>query len=347
VKILLIKLGHLGDTLLLTPALDFLAQKFPGLRLDVMVRSGCEVMLQGHPAITNLIPIARPEKTARTFGRSVSEFRRAFRLVFAQRYDYAFALTESDRAVFWVRLSGAKVRVINDAYQTLKWKRRWFNRVTDFAWAREHQVLRDFRTMTDVLQPEAQPGPLRFYPQADYPQLCRKLPFLESLGDLVIIHPASRWAFKQWLPERWAAVADDIRKRHGWNVVFSTGPAPRELECAQAILSASRERHFSTQGKATLHEIGLLLGRAKLFLGVDTAVMHLAAAMQTPSVVLFGPSSEWSWHPWQCRHEMVLGECSCKTTRQFVCDKSKPYPCMEKITVDAVVASANKLLAPP
>jgi heptosyltransferase III len=93
--------------------------------------------------------------------------------------------------------------------------------------------------------------------------------------------------------------------------------------------------------------MGLLLGRAKLFLGVDTVMMHLAAAMQTPSVALFGPSSEWSWHPWQCRHEMVLGACSCKATRRFVCDKNKPYPCMEKITVDAVMAAANKLLAPP
>ena len=73
--------------------------------------------------------------------------------------------------------------------------------------------------------------------------------------------------------------------------------------------------------------------------------MHIAAAVQTPSVALFGPSSEWSWRPWQAPHELVLGECACKATRQFVCDKSRIYPCMERIGVDEVRAAAAKFLA--
>jgi heptosyltransferase-3 len=72
--------------------------------------------------------------------------------------------------------------------------------------------------------------------------------------------------------------------------------------------------------------------------------MHLAAAMQTPIVALFGPSSEASWRPWQCPHELVLGDCPCKVTRQFICDKSRPYPCMERIQVDAVLQAAERVL---
>jgi len=126
--------------------------------------------------------------------------------------------------------------------------------------------------------------------------------------------------------------------------VLSCGPGDREREAVERIRAAARAGHASTAGALSLHELGALLGEARLFLGVDTVAMHLAAAMQTPTVALFGPSSEWSWHPWQCRHELVLGECTCKATRQFVCDKSRPYPCMERITAEAVLAAAARLL---
>jgi heptosyltransferase-3 len=236
------------------------------------------------------------------------------------------------------------VRGVNDADNILGWKRRLFTHVSDFQWARQHQVLKDFRTVADVVAPSAEPGPLHFVPQAEPGVIQQKLPDLPAPGSLVVIHPTSRWAYKQWLPQRWAAVADGLTERYGLRVVFSCGPAGREREAVAAIQATARMRHASTAGALSLHELGVLLGQARLFLGVDTVAMHLAAAMQTPTVALFGPSSEWSWHPWQCRHELVLGECSCKLTRRFVCDKSRPFPCMERIGVDAVLGAAGRLL---
>lgn len=346
-KILLVKLGHLGDTLLLTPTLDRLAKHFSDVHLDVMVRSGCEVMLQGHPAITNLIPIASPDPASRTLTRSLREVAHASRITMARGYDYAFALTESDRAALWVWLSCGKIRVVNDAYLKLRWKRCLFTHISTHPWAREHQVWRDFRTVAEVIHTNGQPGPLSFHPQARKDDLFRKLPALAAGEPYALIHPTSRWAFKEWLPERWAAVADALRERHGLTVVFSTGPNERELRQCETIRAAARHPHLATLGKLSLHELALLQRGARLFLGVDTVAMHLAAAMQVPTVALFGPSSEWSWHPWQCRHELVLGECPCKASRVFTCDKSQSYPCLQKITKDAVLAAANKLLAGP
>lgn len=346
-KVLLVKLGHLGDTLLLTPTLRFLKQKFPDVRLDVMVRSGCEVVLRGNPDVTNLLPVGSPERANRSLGKELRESAAAFRVIACGgRYDYAFDLSDSDRAKFWVAASRAHVRGFNDFPPLAGWRRRLFTHFTRFEWAREHQVLRDFRTVADIIEPGAQPGPMRFEPQVDEASLRDKLPWLGDAGAFAVIHPTSRWAFKQWLPERWAAVADALAQR-GLKVVFSCGPAARETELVNGILATARARHFTTGGQISLHELGWLLGRAKLFLGVDTVAMHLAAAMQAPTVALFGPSSEWSWHPWQCRHELVLGECPCKAKREFTCDKSKPYPCMERITADAVLVAADKLLAKP
>lgn len=344
-KVLLVKLGHLGDTVLLTPTLRLLRGRFPGAQIDVMVRSGCEVVLRGNPDVTRIIPVGSPEKENRSFLRELRESGAALRrIAIGRRYDYAFALSGSDRAIFWVAASRAAVRCFNDFPALSGWRRKIFTNSTGFDWTREHQVLRDFHTVAGVVDQHAQPGPLRFEPQVEEEVVREKLPWLRQSDALAVIHPTSRWAFKQWLPERWAAVADNLAAR-GLHVVFSCGPAARETELVRSTLAMAQARHHSTDGRLSLHELGWLLGRAQLFLGVDTVTMHLAAAMQVPTVALFGPSSEWSWHPWQCRHELVMGDCSCKAGRVFVCDKSKPYPCMARITVEAVGEAASRLLS--
>jgi heptosyltransferase-3 len=347
VKFLLIKLNHLGDTLLLTPTLRFLAQRFPGAAVDVLVRGGCEVMLQGHPAIRHLMALGRTGKERRAWGEIWAENRQAWRALGAQGYDYAFALSVSDRACLWSWLSGAKVRVANDAYGEWGWRRRLFHQLSSFPWAPQHQVLKDFRTVADCFDPQAQPGPLEFFPCIQPGDFARKFAGLLEGPPLAVIHATSRWRFKQWLPERWAAVADALQARYGFRVVYTAGPAPAEREEVERILTHQRQPGINLAGRTGMAELGFLLGRARLFLGVDTVAMHLAAAMQTPVVALFGPSSETSWRPWQCPHELVLGDCPCKATRQFVCDKSRPYPCMERIQVEAVLAAVERLLQAP
>lgn len=343
-KILLAKLNHLGDTLLMTPTIRFLREQYPDARIDVLVRSGCEAMLKGNPDINHVIPVARPEKAKRTLGAGLTEFANAFPKLFLRRYDFACDLSDSDRSKLWMLLSASKIRGINDAYDTLAGKRWMVNRISKFKWGTEHQVLKDFQTVLDCTGLTGEAGPLRFHPQANETAIAGKLPFVSDLGEFVILHPTSRWPFKQWLPERWAEVADTVRRNHRLNVVFSCGPDEREIDTVAEIRQHAEEKHFSTDGRINLDEFGWLLGRAKLFLGVDTVAMHLAAAMQTPIVALFGPSQEWSWRPWQAPNEIVFGDCPCKVAMVFTCDKSKVYPCMERITIGAVVAAAGKML---
>ena len=344
-NILVIKLNHLGDTLLLTPTIHFLRARFPDARIDVIVRKGCEVVLEGNPDINSVFVTASPEHKRRSGADSVSDFFTIFSNVFMKGYDFAFDLSESDRAKLWLLLSRAKHRCVNDAYGTLGGKKWLVNCVSDYKWASEHQVQKDFHTVLDCMELTGRAGQLRFYPQVDDSTIAKKLPFIIGGGDFVVLHPASRWAFKQWMPERWAEIADIIRRDHGLTVVLSCGPEQREIDLVSEIRHHAKEEYFSTDGSITLHELGWLLGRARLFLGVDTVVMHLAAAMQTPIVALFGPSSEWSWRPWQCDHELVLGDCECKRTRKFICDKTKTYPCMEKIQVKHVIDATRRLLA--
>ena len=268
-KILLIKLNHIGDTLLMTPAIRFLRERFPDCILDVVVRKGCESVLEGNPDITRIIPIASPERRKRSLSSSLGEWHAILRTIVNARYDYAFDLSNSDRAKFLMLLSRAKIRSINDWNARLGWKSAAFNRFTHFAWGMEHMVLRDFRAVADLFDPEAVPGALHINTSVDRAELVRKLPFLGGLENYVTIHPVSRWAYKQWLPERWAELADWVRATLGLEVLFTSGPDPGENDHVREILGrcenlARRDiRTYGSEGVGACHRRGTPVHRRR------------------------------------------------------------------------------------
>lgn len=339
-KFLFLKFNHIGDALLMTPALHFVRKKFPDARIDVVVRRGGEQVLEENPDIDHLYVSSAPkgEDANKNFWSLLPK------LIF-RRYDYAFDLSNSDRSRAWMLFSMSKKFCANNAYGELG-KYKWiYDKISTFQWGKEHQALKDLHTVSDALDIKPEREPLVINADISEEFLFTKLPFLKNLqSNYAVIHPTSRWAFKQWLPQRWAEVADRLKNDHHMEVIFSCGPDEKEIDHINQILAVAQEKHLTTQGMITLRELAWLLKKAKLFCGVDTVAMHIAAAMQTPSVALFGPSSEWSWHPWQCRHELVLGNCSCKQTRKFICDKSRPYPCMEGISVENVMEKIGKFL---
>lgn len=343
-RFLLVKLNHIGDTLLLTPTLHWLRQRHPDAVIDVAVRRGCEPVLADNPDIDRLIAVARPERAQRTRRDSLHNLGVLFGLLRGPRYDAAFDLTNSDRAKYLLLASRARLRGINDWHQDLC---RWgwlFNRRSSFAWGSEHQVLRDFRTVADILDaPDAQPGPLVLR-APDLPHsLAGRLPGWDPARPYVVLHPVSRWAFKEWLTERWVELATWLHEARGLQVVVSSGPDAREVAVAREIAARSPGT-LATEGRLDLAAVTTLLSGAAAYIGIDTAVMHMAAALQVPAVALFGPSSEWSWRPWQSPHRLVLGSCECKQSRRFVCDKSRVYPCMAAIGIDAVKDAVAALL---
>ena len=101
-------------------------------------------------------------------------------------------------------------------------------------------------------------------------------------------------------------------------------------------------------GKLSLKELGALTARARLFIGVDSMPMHLAAAMGTPTVALFGPSSENIWGPWNVEQRIVTSTHSCRPCGVDGCGGSKVSECLTLLPVDAVhIAARVSSNAPP
>ena len=136
----------------------------------------------------------------------------------------------------------------------------------------------------------------------------------------------------------------------GMRVAVTGAPEPRERALIEAILttcaSASRSRIVDLTGALSLRELAALTREARAFIGVDSAPMHIAAAMGTPVVALFGPSGETEWAPWGVAHRIVTSAAHpCRPCGIDGCGGGKISECLTTLPVDRVYAAINELLA--
>lgn len=151
----------------------------------------------------------------------------------------------------------------------------------------------------------------------------------------VILNPGAGWGAKMWPAERYGIVAKELAK-DGWDCLVNYGPGEEEIAHAVEAASAGAARKIS----CSISELIALTRRACLFIGGDTGPMHMAAAFQIPVVAIFGPTNPERNGPFGTR-SMVLRSASSLTdhTRH-----REPEPGLLEITVDEVAAAARKLL---
>ena len=300
-RILFTKLRHIGDNLLITPIIVATRQKFPEAEIWVAVRRGTEGILAGCPEIDRLLTTARPEEGRRTWRDSGSDFATLAGIA-AGRFDFAMELGDNDRGRTLIAASMARVRATHASDLGLSpfW-RRCFTHVVEQERGNLHQVEMDYMTPRMVLGLPDDIPPLRFAREASLPwKGDSSLP----RGGFAILHAATRWHCKSWPSERWRAALEGILEFTP-RVIVSCGPSPDEIAEARALCGGFGERVITTGGSSSWRELAWLLERARYYVGVDTAAMHLAAAMQTPVVSLFGHSVPGQFGPWKCPGIMV------------------------------------------
>ena len=196
--------------------------------------------------------------------------------------------------------SGATVRATHRGNPELTpfWE-KCFTHIETEDRSRMHQVEMDYLTPGRVLGLNQEPPPLRFDPVA-----ARPWDGLGSLTDFAVLHAATRWESKMWPLERWKETLSRILEFTP-RIVISSGPAEREVAESRFLAEEFGDRVIITGGKTSWSQLAWLLDRARYFVGVDTAAMHLAAAMQCPAVTLFGQTIPGQYGPWKSPHLMV------------------------------------------
>jgi heptosyltransferase-3 len=150
--------------------------------------------------------------------------------------------------------------------------------------------------------------------------------------------------FKAWRPEANARVIDYLSS-HGLAVVVTAAPEAKELEFVQKVFTHVQTPAVDLSGRLNLSELAALIAGGRIFFGVDSLPMHMAAAVGTRSVVLFGPSGEHMWGPWGPGHQVITKPWDCRPCGRDGCHSSKISRCLVETLPEEVFPALDRVLA--
>ena len=345
-RALVIMLRHHGDVLLASPVLSVLKAQAAGVEIDALVYDETAPMLEGHPALARLHVVGRTWKNAGLFARLARE-KRLYGALRARQYSLIVHLTDQPRGAWLARALGARYSVAPVAAGRGKfWSGSFTHLYPTAGNGRRHKVEANLDALRRIgLQPGMEERRLCFVPgdaaEARVDALLRTTGL--QAGEFIHVHPASRWRFKCWPAQRNAELIE--RLSTGTRVALTAAPDAREMSFIEEVVSRTRAKPVNLAGQLSIKELGALTARARLFIGVDSMPMHLAAAMGTPAVALFGPSGEQEWRPWRVAHRVVTSNHPCRPCGNDGCGGGKVSECLTTLGVEEVWAAARELLA--
>ena len=284
-RILVIAMRYLGDVLLTTPLLHSLKQAYPDTRIDVLVYGNTAGMLEGNPDIHRIITTSNRPK--------IADYWRLFYQIF-RRYDLAIATQTGDRPFLYALLAAPlRIAVVPIKSGKGHWKRFFVQRWTEFN-DNTHTVLQHLKLLDLINVPQ-------FFsvipPQTDNAlQLAEQFTFLSDNTPYVVLHTHPQWAYKQWTVAAWVEIGHYLNDL-GLKLVLSGGPAQEEIDYVANIQRQLRNDTINLAGQVSLAQLTAIIAQAKLYIGPDTGITHLAAATGIPVIALYGPTNPVKWAP--------------------------------------------------
>jgi len=342
--ILVLRLDGMGDLVMSSPMFPALKQAFPNARLTVLSASWSRELLPLVSGIDDVLFLDVPWVTGGGAAAWVKLFE-TIRLLRARKFDLGIDPRGDFRNSFLLYLAGIPHRVGFPITGGDYW-------LTHVIPAGADRHLRSFaRAVVEYLAPDIETG--RFMQFIRLPESGKQAAeaFLASRGvvrsparPIVVIHPAARWSGRQWSIQRYAQVADRLAAECGATILLTGSAAEKTV--TSAVAEACRiAKTINAAGAISFNGFLGLLASANLFIGVDSGPMHLADAMGTPVVALFGPALSKTVCPnGPCSRVITLQEqfpCApCSQTRCMHIGNS----CLDAISVENVFSAALRLL---
>lgn len=300
-KILLIKFRNIGDVLLSAPLIENLKFNYPNVQIDYALNSNCSDMMTYNPNINKIFAYDRKTiKKSNLFFKIVNELSYIKKII-SNRYDIVINLTEGDRGAIIALLCKAQIKCGFRPRKGLLKYLHIYNKIGKDNHS-IHTIDKDLQFI-NLLNKQVINKNVSIFWSKETQQKITELLDKNNIKDFVHIHPVSRWMFKCWEDERMAKIIDYIQIKKNITVVITAGAEQVELARVEHILSLCKTQPINLSAQLTLKELAYLASKAKLFFGVDTAPMHIAAAVGTKVIALFGASRADLWGPWD-NHKM-------------------------------------------
>ncbi len=348
-RVLVVRLRSIGDTVLSTPSLIALRRFLPEAQIDILLEDWVAPLLEDFDAVDNVIAVPTknsvPVDKDKMSRKDLLFWRSAVALSLREtKYDVAFNLHGGTTATFFVRASGARHRVGFKNYQYNFLYNHLLSSSSDF-WGKKitHSAEQQLALLGFVGVPVADEPKSRLIiseKEAEEMDL-----FLHVYGideeKIALIHPAAAFETKRWSAENFAKVIDYLDARGICSVAVA---APNEENIIKE-LSEKTKTIFHGFTHLTLPEIKALASRAKIFIGNDSGVAHIAAAVNTPTVVIFGASNFNHWRPWtNAPNEIVYAPEKCNHALAEIAKGSENPKCILCVKVIDVCNAIEKAL---
>lgn len=338
-RVLVIRLRSIGDTVLSTPSLFVLKRFLPHAEIDILLEDWVAPVLEGFPHVDKVIRLARG---------SIASRARVARRLRANRYDVVYNLHGGSTASLLTRATGAAHRVGYETYQYARLHNR-LSPSSSSLWRRTktHSVEQQLALLgwTGVPVSDRPPTQLAVTERAATNIAKRLRTAALENTPFAVIHPAAAFETKQWAAKNFARVADELADL-GLRIVALS--ASKELPIVEELM-----RHTSSEilplTDLNLPEVTALLSAARLFVGNDSGIAHMAAAVQTPSVVIFGSSNREHWRPWvsgspEASAEIVFEEMECQPCHGYYCEKFEQPECIRRVPAERVISAVERVL---
>ncbi|MBI5342820.1 MAG: glycosyltransferase family 9 protein [Deltaproteobacteria bacterium] len=344
-NVLVIQLGDIGDVVLATPSLRALKETLPEARVSVLVRKGYGSLLEADPYLHEVIEVAKSRgKIAELCGENIRLVRRLRRA----EYDLAIDLRTGDRGAILAFLTGAPVRVSRYDREKSFWRNGIFNHPIYSAKPASppaHPGADQSLSLLRAIGIDTEDTAPRLWTANAATGKVRALLFAENVGEggrWVTINPFSRWKYKEWGYDRWGEVIGWLWKEHGIRSVLVG--SREERDAAARIAEKCGGGACNLAGETTLAELAALLRLATMHLGVDSAAPHIASAVGTPSVTIFGPSDWRAWTVPSYTRRIVTPERECVPCRRKGCDGKERSICLEEMETEPMKSAIREVL---
>jgi len=154
----------------------------------------------------------------------------------------------------------------------------------------------------------------------------------------VVLHPSSNARHKVWTAQGYAALCDDLLDKWNIRTILVSGREPEELRLNERVRHLANSRPLNLGGRLTLKQSAVLFSKAVLFIGIDSGPMHMAAAVNTPVLAIFGPSRAWRWGPCGQESEIVQKDWPCVPCGKKGCAGSGKSKCLNELSLEEVTA---------
>ena len=330
-RVLIVKLRSIGDTVLATPSLIALRKFAPHVEIEILLEDWVAPLLVGFECVDRVIPVG---------SGTAARIRTAWELN-RRNYDAVFNLHGGTTATFFTAATRARHRIGFAKYQYGFLYTDLLSSASDF-WGKEftHSAEQQLALLGHTGVPvHDRPGTHLSVTAEAKASIDAQL--ADTQGEIALLHPATAFATKQWAATKYARVAEHLASQ-GFTV--ATVASAGEKGVLDEVMRESRAP-IKAFWSLALPEITALAARSAIFVGNDSGIAHIAAAVGTPTVVIFGSSNRRHWHPWtQAPNEMVFNEMPCQPCSGYRCQVFGEPKCILEIDAEQVTSAIDRVL---